>query len=77
MEKRSLSEIAREIKKEWTKPYFGAVPYIDAMLSLNSIDDMYMFDSARSIVAYFLSNASRWRGDTAKRVKKELKEMLK
>jgi hypothetical protein len=35
------------------------------------------FDSARSVVLYFLSNASSWRGDVAKRVKAELKAHLK
>jgi hypothetical protein len=34
-------------------------------------------DSGRSIVAYFLSNASTWRGETAKRIKLELNKMLK
>ena len=72
---RNLSEIAKEIKKDWTKVYFGAVPYLDAMLSLNSIDDDYGYDSAKSIVLYFLSNASGWRGETAKRIKSELKKM--
>lgn len=72
---RSLSEIAREIKKDWTKVYFGAVPYLQAMCTLNSINDNYGMDSAKSIVLYFLSNASTWRGETAKRIKAELKKM--
>ena len=72
---RSLSEIAREIKKDWTKVYFGAVPYLAAMSSLNSINDNYGMDDAKSIVLYFLSNASSWRGETAKRIKVELKKM--
>ena len=54
---RTLSEIAREIRKDWSKVYFGAVPYLDAMSTLNSIDDNYMFDSAKSVVLYFLANA--------------------
>lgn len=73
---RSLSTIASEIRKDWTKPYFGAVPYLDAMATLNSISDDYFCDSGRSIVAYFLSNAATWRGDVARRVKAELKGML-
>ena len=72
---RSLSDIAMEIRKDWTKVYFGAVPYLDAMSTLNSIDDNYMFDSGKSIVLYFLSNATTWRGETARRVKAELKKM--
>jgi len=72
---RSLYEIASEIKKDWTKVYFGAVPYLDAMSTLDSIEDDYMFDSGKSIVLYFLSNATTWRGETARRVKAELKKM--
>lgn len=52
---RPLSEIAREIHSDWgKKTYFGAKPYITAMLSLNSIDDKYMFDDARDIFAISL-----------------------
>jgi hypothetical protein len=72
---RSLSTIAREIRSDWKNVYFGAVPYLQAMSSLNSIKDMYGMDSAKSIVLYFLSNASSWRGEVAKRVKSELKLM--
>lgn len=74
---RPLSTIAREIREDWAKPYFGAVPYLDAMSSLNAISDKYGWDSADSIVRYFLSNATTWRGDVARRVKAELKAMLK
>jgi hypothetical protein len=74
---RSLSTIAREIAQDWTRPYFGAVPYLNAMRSLDSIHDDYIHDSAKSIVLYFLANATTWRGDTARRVKAELKAMCK
>ena len=74
-ESRPLSAIANEIRNDWKNVYFGAVPYLDAMRTLNSINDNYYMDSAKSIVLYFLSNASSWRGDCAKRVKAELKSM--
>ena len=75
---RSLHEIAKEIKKDWgAKMYFGAKPYLTAMLSLEKITDKYMFDSADEIVRYFLSNAGTWKGEVARRIKKELNEMLK
>lgn len=74
---RPLYDIAYDIKRDWKKPYFGAVPYLDAMLQLESINDKFYEDSAKSIVLYFLSNASTWRGETAKRVKAELKAMVK
>lgn len=74
---RSLSTIANEITENWAKPYFGAVPYLQAMLSLDKISDKYGYDDGRSIVRYFLANAQSWRGDVAKRVKAELKGTLK
>lgn len=74
---RSLCLIAREIRKCWgPKIYFGARPYLDAMGSLDSIDDDYGLDPARHIVRYFLANAGTWRGDDARRIKAELKAML-
>jgi hypothetical protein len=75
---RPLYEIAREIDKDWPrgKIYFGAVPYLVAMYDLDQITDKYMHDSAKSIV-YFLSNATKWRGETARRIKAELKAMTK
>lgn len=74
---RPLYEIAREIRKDWTKPYFGAVPYLAAMQELDAITDTFGYDSADSVVVYFLSNASTWRGETAKRIKAELRSMTK
>lgn len=44
---------------------------------LSSINDCYGYDDARSIVLYFLCNAKSWRGDTAKRIKAELKAICK
>lgn len=74
---RPIREIAAEIRKDWKKPYFGAVPYLTAMFTLNSIKDNYYYDTGSSIVGYFLANATTWRGETARRVKKELNQMLK
>lgn len=74
---RPIHEIASEIKRLWKPPYFGAVPYLDAMLCLNNISDNYGVDSGTSVVAYFLSNASSWRGPDARRIKAELKSLLK
>jgi len=80
---RSLSVIANEIRKNWNKEtsgtelYFGAKPYLSAMSTLDKITDNYYQDSADSIVRYFLCNATTWRGEVARRVKKELNAMLK
>lgn len=74
---RSISTIAQEIKRTWAKPNFAAVPYLDAMAQLETVDDSYYADSGRTIVSYFLANAGTFRGDDAKRIKAELKEMVK
>lgn len=74
---RPIHVIADEIAVLWRKPYFGAVPYLNAMRGIATVDDMYGADEADSIVRYFLSNASGWRGEDARRIKAELRAMIK
>jgi hypothetical protein len=74
---RSISVIANEIRKDWSNVYFGAKPYLSAMLFLDGINDNYGCDSARSIISYFLSNAKTWKGEKAREIKKELNKMIK
>jgi hypothetical protein len=76
-DKRQVKTIANEILKNWKKPYYGAMPYLEAMQNLHTINDMYMYYDGKSIVRYFLANASTFKGDDAKRLKLELKSMLK
>lgn len=73
---RKLYEVASDIQTHWKKVNYGAVPYLEAMSCLSSIDDNYGCDDGRSIVAYFLSNATSFRGEHARRLKAELKSML-
>jgi len=73
---RSLETIARDIRVDWKNVNFAAKPYLAAMHSLGSVNDNYGYDDGRSIILYFLSNASTWRGPTAKAIKAELKSML-
>lgn len=35
---RTLAAIARDIRTHWKKPYFGAVPYLEAMGTLGGED---------------------------------------
>ena len=76
--KRTFQQIARDIKSVWLNVYFGAVPYLEAMLTLDTSDpnDMYMYNTAGDIVRYFLANAQTFRGADAKRLKTELESML-
>ena len=72
---RPIYDIAKEIRNDWKKVNYAAAPYLDAMRQLDEITDNYYCDSGKSIVLYFLSNASSWRGETARRIKKELKAL--
>lgn len=74
---RSLFEVSRDIRRNWKNVWFGAVPYLSAMSSLSSVQDDYGLDSGTSVVLYFLSNATTWKGVHAKRIKAELNYYLK
>lgn len=74
---RPIYLIAEEIKKDWKNVYFGAIPYLEALLTLSTINSNYGADSAETIILYFLSNATGYRGEKAKACKKELKAHLK
>lgn len=75
---RPICTIARDIQREWgSKVNYAAKPYLNAMLSLSSVNDKYALDDGKSIVLYFLSNASAFRGEKAKALKAELKALVK
>jgi Neuraminidase (sialidase) len=80
--KMSLAELGTHIRRDWSKQgkgvNYAAKPYLEALQS-GEIDatGKYFLDSGSSIVAYFLSNASTWRGPVAKAIKAELKKRLK
>lgn len=77
-QKRPLYEIAGEIMSDPAaqSQMWKAEPYLSAMSQLDKITDDCGYDSADSIVRYALSNLTGWRGDNARRIKAELKEML-
>ena len=76
--KRTFQQIARDIRSTWLNVYFGAVPYLEAMLTLDTTDPnaLYYYHKAEDVVRYFLANAQTFRGADAKRLKAELESML-
>lgn len=74
---RPLHEIAKEIHFDWKRMSPRAAPYLCAMQELGSIDEKFHEDEGRSVVRYFLANAGSWRGEVARRVKKELNVIVK
>lgn len=80
--KMSIRDIALLITVNWKQTsksgiYFGAVPYLEAMYTLQTVKDYYFADPGTSIVRYFLSNATTWKGEIAKAIKKELNKRVK
>ena len=86
-EKRTFSEIAWEVWNLWNAKYGKGLPwslkcarpYLEAMFECNTTDKdtQYYAETVKSVVLYFLANITNWRGDDAKRIKAELREMLK
>lgn len=76
--KRTFQQIAKDIKSTWMNIYFGAVPYLEAMLTLDTTNPnaLYYFETAGDIVRYFLANAQTFRGADARRLKEELKTLI-
>ena len=70
-------DITADHRAQGKKLYFGAVPYVQAMQSLDKATESYGADSAKTIVVYALSNLSTWRGEKAREIKKELNAILK
>ena len=74
---RSLETIANEIQKDWkTMPEYARA-HFRAFQFATDMSEMYGLDSVKWEVAYFLGSAQTWKGDTARRIKKELNAMLK
>lgn len=82
---KTISSIARTIirdietrkEKSYKQAFPHAAPYLQAMLSLETMDDYYGLDSAQSVVSYALANLSSWRGPVSVTCKAELRQMLK
>ena len=73
---RPIKEIAQDIRKEWKNPSEFALPYLNAMDKLNTIEDHYYLDDAYEIVLRFLCNAGSFKGEAARKLKKELRDLI-
>lgn len=76
LQHRPLFKIAADIFNHW--PTIAAQEaYISPLLYLTSIEDNYYLDTARSVVEYALCNMTTFKGENARRIKKELNTILK
>ncbi len=71
-----LSYIADIIMDDWKEMSPHARPYVEAMMNLDNLNDTYGSDDAVGIITYFLTNAQKWRGATARKVKAHLNKLL-
>lgn len=74
---RPIYQIATDIRLRWKRPYFGAIPYLDAMFSLHDIHSYYRYESAEIILTYFLANSVSFKGEEARGLKEELRQHLR
>jgi hypothetical protein len=75
---RPINLIAMDISMNWENISVHAKPYLDAMFDMRRIEEPYYYESdCKSTLLYFLSNATGWRGEDARRIKKELNAMCK
>jgi hypothetical protein len=75
---RALRDIAREIAADWHTIYNGGAR--DALASMHTMgavtEPFGAGPNGYSIVGTFLAHSVGWRGQVARRVKTELREML-
>lgn len=76
---RTFAQIAKDIKIAWPKINPYAKNYLNALMEINSSDPTakYYLDEAGDIALYFLSNATSFRGEQARKLKQELKDLIK
>jgi hypothetical protein len=77
LEKMKIYQLATEICKQWKPVHFSAVPYLIDMLKIADLSGNYGYDSKKSIVLYFLANATTFKGEYARAIKKELNKRVK
>ena len=71
------AQLVAAIRADWKSPYFGAVPYLEALEGLDSWDQTFGCEDARFLGMYLLGNLRTYKGDTARQVKAILKQVTK
>lgn len=74
---RAIHEVTSDIRREWPNVHYTARPYLDAMFYLCDKHSKYGLDSASDIVLRFIGNATSFRGERARELKAELKQIIK
>ncbi len=73
---RSVYDISNEIKACWKNPNRNAADYHSHMKNIVHVGEDYYMDNALGIIHRFLLWARGWRGEDARRIKKELNALI-
>jgi hypothetical protein len=74
---RTLRQIAAEIRADWKQVSEYAIQQLDGMEEAGRLEGRFGIETGADAVRGFLINAHHWRGETARRIKGELRAMLK
>ncbi|HLL26048.1 MAG TPA: hypothetical protein VKT73_00130 [Xanthobacteraceae bacterium] len=77
MHHRPLKEIAAEIQRDWKQVGPAARRYLDELHKLDVPGERFHADSGIAVVIYFLASARLWHGPAARRIKLELREIVR
>jgi len=74
---RTLKEISKEIRGDWRKiNNTSAREALKCMDRMGQISEPFLAErNGHSVVGTFLTHSVGWRGETARRIKKELRTM--
>lgn len=74
---RALREIALEIASDWKRiKHAGAREALECMKEMGQVTEPFYAESnGYSVITAFLGGAVGWRGEVARRIKKELRTM--
>lgn len=73
----SNQAMAKKVQTRWRDLVPAAAPYLEAMLTLDKVDDKYGLDEGRDIILRALTNLTSYRGEKARTLKAELRELLR
>ena len=74
---RSLKAIAAEIRADWRPVSEYAEDQLQGLEACESLSSRWVMETGADAANGFLINAHHWRGPVARRVKAELRAMLK
>jgi len=74
---RSLKVIGTEIRADWRRVSEYAEEQLQGIEACENLSSRWLTGTGTDAVLGFLSNAHHWRGETARRIKSELRAMLR